>query len=67
MIREHCQRQRKSLRIIFLADGPGLAHGDTWREAVKLDGLWDGNVRVTTLKLANERVTLEWLRGDRRA
>jgi hypothetical protein len=63
LIREHCQPLRKTLRIVFLADGPGLAHGDTWGEAVKLDGMWDGNVRVTTLKLANQRVTLEWLRG----
>ena len=61
MIREHFQGMGKPLRILFLADGPGLAHKDTWREAVNLDGMWDGNVRVTTLKLANERVTLDWL------
>jgi len=46
-----------------VADGPGFAHGDTWGEAVRLDGLWDGNVRVATLKLADERITLEWLKG----
>lgn len=64
MIREYCQPIHKTLRILFLADGPGLAHRDTWREAVNLDDMWDGNVRVATLKLARERVTLEWLRGD---
>ncbi len=64
VIREHCQPLHKSLRVVFLADGPGLAHKDTWRAAVKLDGMWDGNVRVTPLKLADRRVTLEWLRGD---
>jgi hypothetical protein len=64
MIREHCLPLKKSLRVIVLADGPGLAHGDTWAEAVRLDGLWDGNVRVTTLKLADRRITPEWLRGD---
>jgi hypothetical protein len=67
MIRDHCQRIKKSLRIFFVADGPGLAHGDTWREAVNLDGMWDGNVRATTLKLADERVTLEWLTGEHSA
>jgi hypothetical protein len=67
LIRTQCQRIRKPLRVLFVADGPGLAHKDTWREAVSLDGMWAGNVRVTTLKLANERVTLEWLRGDLRA
>lgn len=63
IIREHCKRLRKAVRVLFLADGPGLAHKDTWAEAVKLDGMWDGNVRVTTLKLAGKRVTLKWLRG----
>jgi hypothetical protein len=63
-IREQCQRLQKPLRILFLADGPGLAHKDTWREAVSLDGIWKGNVRVTTLKLASERVTQEWLTGE---
>ncbi|NWA36650.1 hypothetical protein HX889_03205 [Pseudomonas reactans] len=48
-------------KIIFLSDGPGLTHGDTWREACILDGSWDGNVRVSTLKTAEERITEEWL------
>jgi hypothetical protein len=64
MISEYCKPPRKPLRILFLADGPGLAHNDTWREAVSLDGSWDGNVRVTTLKLAGQRVTLQWLTGE---
>ena len=64
MIREYCKSPREPLRILFLADGPGLAHNDTWREAVNLDGSWDGNVRVSTLKLASQRVTLQWLTGE---
>jgi len=48
-------------KIIFLSDGPGLTHGDTWREACVLDGSWDGNVRVSTLKTAEDRITEEWL------
>lgn len=64
LIKDHCSPLKKALRILFLADGPGLAHNDTWREAIKLDGIWDGNVRVSTLKLAEERVTLEWLTGQ---
>lgn len=63
MIREFCKPPTKPLRILFVADGPGLTHGDTWSEAVKLDGSWDDNVRVTTLKLADQRVTLDWLRS----
>jgi hypothetical protein len=59
--REYCQKSGDKLRILFLADGPGLAHGDTWRAACELDGEWDGNVRVTTLKLAPLRITKDWL------
>jgi hypothetical protein len=49
------------LKLIFLSDGPGLMHGDTWEEACVLDGQWDGRVRVVTLKIAAERITPDWL------
>jgi hypothetical protein len=49
------------LKLIFLSDGPGLLHRDTWEEACTLDGQWDGRVRVVTLKLAPIRITAEWL------
>ena len=51
------------LKLIFLSDGPGLMHGDTWEEACALDGRWDGRVRVVTLKLASKRISPEWLEG----
>lgn len=51
------------LKMIFLSDGPGLIHGDTWEETCVLDGQWDGRVRVITLKLAAKRITSEWLEG----
>jgi len=51
------------LKIIFLSDGPGLLHKDTWEEACQLDGQWGGRVRVVTLKLAAIRVTEKWLEG----
>jgi hypothetical protein len=52
-----------SFRLLFISEGPGLAHRDTWAEACDLDGAWQGNVRVSTLKLATRRVTEDWLRG----
>lgn len=48
-------------RVLFLSDGPGMAHKDTWAEACQLDGAWEGNVRVVTLKTADLRITPEWL------
>jgi len=55
------QETPTKLKLIFLSDGPGLLHKDTWEEACVLDGQWDGRVRVTTLKLAAERITIDWL------
>ena len=58
-----CDILPERLKLIFLADGPGLWHSDTWEEACKLDGRWDGRVRVVTQKLAAERITAKWLEG----
>lgn len=59
--KEYFKKSGNKFRILFLSDGPGMAHKDTWTEACLLDGTWDGNVRVTTLKTAHERITAEWL------
>lgn len=58
-----CAKYGHRFRIIFLSDGPGLAHNDTWLEACRLDNSWDGAVRVTTLKTAPSRITADWLLG----
>lgn len=49
------------IKLIFLSDGPGLLHKDTWEESCVLDGEWNGNVRVSTLKTAKARITIDWL------
>lgn len=51
----------KIIKIIFLSDGPGLIHNDTWKETCMLADSWEDNARVTTLKLAHIIVTREWL------
>lgn len=61
--RQYCKNTGRSFRMLFVADGPGLGHNDTWQEACDIDGDWEGNTRVTTLKLAEVRVTSEWLQG----
>ena len=58
LIRDFYRDHDRIIRIVFLADGPGLAHRDTWKEACELDCIWDDNVRVTTLKLANDRLAM---------
>lgn len=64
-LEEFCRQYNKNLRLLFVSDGPGLSHKDTWAETCELDDAWGGNVRVTTLKTAHERVTLDWLKGIR--
>ena len=59
--KEFFRESGNKFRILFLSDGPGMAHKDTWAEACDLDGAWDGNVRVTTLKTAEKRITPDWL------
>lgn len=60
-LKEFEASKASKIKLIFLSDGPGLMHGDTWAEACELDGQWNGRVRVVTLKLAEERITSEWL------
>ena len=60
-LKRYHQKTGKQVNIIFLSDGPGLLHNDTWKEACHLEESWDDNVRVTTLKTAPQRITKEWL------
>ncbi|MBB03624.1 MAG: hypothetical protein CMJ47_13340 [Planctomyces sp.] len=63
-IKEFCQEHDRLIKIIFISDGPGLTHNDTWREACSLDGVWEDNVRVSTLKLCDDRIHRDWLLGS---
>jgi hypothetical protein len=62
-VSKYCGQKGVSLKIIFLSDGPGMNHNDTWEESCKLDDSWDGNVRVTTLALAEKRIEEKWLKS----
>lgn len=59
-LREHFALTGEIIKVLFVSDGPGLAHNDTWEETLNLDESWDDNVRVTTLKTLEE-VTQNWL------
>lgn len=58
---EYSRKTGTNFKILFVSDGPGLTHKDTWYEACLLDGAAGDLVRVSTLKLLGERVTYEWL------
>ena len=49
------------LKIIFLNDGPGLLLGSMWADYAMLETNGRGRIRVITLRMVSERMTLEWL------
>lgn len=57
---DYMEKTGNYFKLIFLSDGPGLAHKDIWAEFVKLDAM-SKYVRVTTLKTLDERVNETWL------
>ena len=50
-------------KVIFLNDGPGLLLGSMWNDYAYLESLWNDRVRVVTLRMVPERITLDWLRS----
>lgn len=50
-------------KVVFLNDGPGLLLGSMWRDYAYLEDVWNDCVRVVTLRMVPERITLDWLRS----
>ena len=50
-------------KVIFLNDGPGLLLGSMWSDYAYLEQLWSDRVRVVTLRMVPERITLDWLQS----
>lgn len=50
-----------NLKVIFLNDGPGLLLGSMWRDYAYIENAWPGLVKVATLRMVRERITLDWL------
>jgi len=48
-------------KVIFLNDGPGLLLGSMWRDYAHIDELWGDRVKVATLRMFPERITMNWL------
>lgn len=50
-------------KVIFLNDGPGLLLGSMWRDYAHLEKSWKGRVKVVTLRMVPERITIDWLKS----
>jgi hypothetical protein len=53
----------RNIKVIFLNDGPGLLLGSMWNDYAHLEKIWNDRVRVVTLRMVPERITLDWLRS----
>lgn len=49
------------LKVIFLNDGPGLLLGSMWADYARLETNGRGRIRVVTLRMVTERLTVDWL------
>lgn len=51
------------IKVIYLNDGPGLLLGSMWNDYAYIEDQWPGRVKVVTLRMVSDRITLEWLRS----
>lgn len=57
----YAKNKNLPLKVIFLNDGPGLLLGSMWRDYAYIEDSWPGLVKVVTLRMVPERITLKWL------
>jgi hypothetical protein len=50
-------------KVVFLNDGPGLLLGSMWRDYAHIDEAWGNRVKVATLRMFPERITMKWLKS----
>lgn len=50
-------------KLLFLNDGPGLLLGTMWEDYSKIEERYPDEVKVITLRMIEERLTEDWLKG----
>jgi hypothetical protein len=58
---QYSKKTGKNLKVIFLNDGPGLLLGSMWRDYAYIENSWPGLVKVVTLRMFHERISIAWL------
>lgn len=54
-------RELHRVKVVFLNDGPGLLLGSMWRDYARLEEVGRGRIRVMTLRMVPDRLTMKWL------
>lgn len=60
-ILKYAQENNLITKVIFVNDGPGLLLGSMWNDYSYIEESSD-NIKVVTLRMIRERITLDWLR-----
>lgn len=63
-ILEYVHSHGLKTKIIFLNDGPGLLLGSMWEDYSKIEERHPNEVKVLTLRMIDERLTHDWLKGE---
>jgi hypothetical protein len=50
-------------KVVFLNDGPGLLLGSMWKDYAHIDVASGNRVKVATLRMFPERITMKWLKS----
>ncbi len=59
----YAQEHGLNIKIIFLNDGPGLLLGSMWNDYAYIENIGKDRIKVVTLRMIPERITLEWLKN----
>jgi hypothetical protein len=51
-------------KVIFVNDGPGLLLGSMWEDYSKIEERYPNEVLVITLRMIDERLTEQWIKGE---
>lgn len=58
------QKGMKRVKVLFMNDGPGLLLGSMWNDYASIEAKNAARIRVFTLRMLPERITLDWLRSE---
>jgi len=62
-ILKYASKHKLKTKVVFLNDGPGLLLGSMWRDYAYIEKIWKGRVKVVTLRMVPERITMDWLKS----
>ena len=63
-ILNYAKSKNINIKVMFLNDGPGLLLGTMWDDYAKLEERWGDKIKVVTLRMIPERITMDWIIGE---